>query len=250
MTPMSFRAPSKTRARIKAGGLAVLLSALAFGNTALQPLQRNAEWTNRHEGFVALAAQGGIDLLFIGDSITDGWRKTGLAVWTKYYGARKAANFGIGADRTQNVLWRLPRGELEGISPRVVVLLIGTNNIGLERSGKVRNTTDEAIAGVTAVVELIRTKLPRSKLLLLGILPRGERGDPIRGQLAAVNGALARLADGQAVHFLDVGRHFTRADGSVAREVMPDLLHPSALGYEIWAQAMEPTLTKMLAAEK
>jgi lysophospholipase L1-like esterase len=226
---------------------AVVLVAVAFGNTALEPAQRNADWTKRHEGFVARAAQGRIDLVFIGDSITDGWRKVGLPVWEKYYGAWQAVNFGIGADRTQNLLWRLPRGELDGITPRVVVLLIGTNNIGLERSGKIRNPTAEAIAGVMAVVGLIRAKLPSSRLLLLGIFPRGEVGAPIRAQLAEVNAALARLDDGKQVRFLDIGASFLESDGSIARAVMPDLLHPSERGYEIWAKAMEPTLAALMA---
>ncbi len=231
-------------------GLLACAVPTAPGNTAVVPLQRNADWTQRHEGFAALAARGGIDLLFIGDSITDNWRKTGRAVWEKYYGARRAVNFGIGADRTQNLLWRLPRGELDGIAPRVVVLLIGTNNIGLERSGKVRNTTAEAIAGITSVIDLIRARLPQSKLLLLGIFPRGEKDDPIRAQVAEVNDALRRRDDGRVVRFLDIGAHFLEVDGSISPAIMPDRLHPSERGYEIWAAAMEPMLAALWAESK
>lgn len=223
------------------------LTAPARANTALQPLQRNAEWTARHEGFAALAREGHIEVLFIGDSITNGWRTTGLTVWEKHFAPLRAANFGIGADRTQNLLWRLPRGELEGPAPRVIVLLIGTNNIGFERSGKIRNTTAEAIAGVMAVVDLIQAKRPTSRLLLLGVFPRGEKADPIRAQVAEVNEALRRRDDGDRIRFLDLGEKFLSADGSISRNVMPDLLHPSELGYEIWANAMKPLLSEMLA---
>lgn len=236
-----------TRRIVPLLALLCALAAAAPANTALQPLQRNAEWTARHEGFAALARQGGIDVLFIGDSITDNWRKTGHAVWEKHFAPLRAANFGIGADRTQNLLWRLPRGELEGPPPKVIVLLIGTNNIGFERSGRIRNTTAEAIAGVMTVIDLIRDRRPASRLLLLGVFPRGEPTDPIRRQVADVNAALQRRDDGDRIRFLDIGNRFLSADGSISREVMPDLLHPSERGYEIWAKAMLPLLTSMLA---
>jgi Lysophospholipase L1 and related esterases len=223
------------------------LATAARANTAVQPLQRNAEWTARHEGFAALARAGGIDVLFIGDSITADWRKTGHRVWEKYFAPLRAANFGTGADRTQNLLWRLPRGELEGPPPKVIVLLIGTNNIGFERSGKIRNTTTEAIEGVMAVIDLIQSKQPASKILLLGLFPRGEKTDPIREQVAEVNAALRTRDDGDRIRFLDIGHKFLSPDGSISPQVMPDLLHPSELGYEIWANAMMPLLTEMLA---
>ena len=125
----------------------LVLSALtvAAENTAIQPAPRDANWVKRHEGFVAQARQGGIEVLFLGDSITDGWRSKGKAVWEAQYATRHAANFGIGGDRTQHVLWRMEHGELDGIKPKVVVLMIGTNNSGKDQDGKPRNSTPQCL---------------------------------------------------------------------------------------------------------
>ena len=218
-------------------------------NTALHPVPRDfpTNWIARHEEYVAEAKQGGIDLLFIGDSITDGWRwgNGGVQVWPRFYASRHAANFGIGWDRIQNVLWRVENGELKNISPKVVVLLIGTNNTGNEDDGRPRNTTPEIIAGISYLVGQIQGRLPQSKILLLGLFPRGEKSDPIRDQVRAVNLGLARLADRQ-IRFLDLGEKFLAPDGTLSRDLFPDLLHPNARGYQIWAEAMEPTLAEML----
>ena len=216
-------------------------------NTAIIPAPRDSGWIKRHEAFVKQARAGGIDLLFLGDSITDFWRSRGSNVWHTCYGSRHAANFGISGDRTQHVLWRLDHGEVDGIKPKVVVLMIGTNNTGKERDGKtIRNTAPEAVEGVTAVVRELRAKLPESKILLLAIFPRGDKTNPMREELREINLQLALLADGKTVKFLDLGPHFLEADGNISRDVMPDLLHPSAKGYQIWAEAMEPTLVEML----
>ncbi len=216
-------------------------------NSAIQPVPRDAKWVERHEGFVAEAKQGGIKVLFLGDSITDGWRSKGQAIWEKRYAPRHAANFGISGDRTQHVLWRMQNGELGGIKPKVVVLMIGTNNSGHEKdTGKPRNTTPEIIEGVTAVVNGLRAKLPKSKILLLAIFPRSEKDTPIRDQLREVNAALAKLDDGRKVKFLDINAKFLEPDGTLPKDVMPDLLHPNEKGYQIWADAMESTLAAML----
>lgn len=216
-------------------------------NTAVQPAAKKGKWMERHESFIAQAKQGGIELLFLGDSITYGWQIAGQPVWQERYAPRHAANFGIGGDRTQHLLWRIQNGELNGIKPKVVVLLIGTNNTGKERDGNsIRNTTPEAIEGVTAVVRALRVKLPKSKILLLALFPRGEKDDPIREQLRVINLALAKLDDGRKVKFLDIGPKFLEPDGTLSRDIMPDLLHPGRKGYQIWADAMEPTLAKML----
>ena len=178
---------------------------------------------------MARAKQGHIDLLFLGDSITAGWLwdKGGLNVWNKYYAPRHAAEFGIGYDRTQNVLWRIGHGELDGLEPKVVVLLIGTNNAGNEDNGKPRNTTPEIVEGVTTIVQELRRRLPQGKVLLLGIFPRGEKDDPVREQVREVNAQLARLDDGRRVRFLDISPRFLAADGTLSRDLMPDLLHPN-----------------------
>jgi lysophospholipase L1-like esterase len=218
-------------------------------NTAIIPAPRTnpANWMARHEGFVQQARQGGIEILFMGDSITDFWRNRGSNVWNKYYAQRHAANFGISADRTQHVLWRLDHGEVDGIKPKVVVLMIGTNNTGKENDQKTpRNTVPETIAGVQAVVADLRARLPDSKILLLAIFPRSTLDDPQRAQVALVNTVIAKLDDGKMVRYLDIGPKFLKADGTLPKSIMPDLLHPNAEGYQIWAEAMEPTLDGML----
>jgi len=220
---------------------------ISVQNTAVIPAPRDANWIKRHEGFVREAKQGGIDILFLGDSITDFWRDRGLNVWNQYYAPRHAANFGISGDRTQHVLWRMDHGELDGLKPKVVVLMIGTNNTGKERDrDKIRNTVPETIAGVQAVVRELREKLPQSKILLLAVFPRGPLDDPQRAQVALVNTVIAKLDDGRMVRYLDINPKFLEADGTLPRNVMPDGLHPGEQGYRIWADAMEPVLEEML----
>jgi len=219
----------------------------AVQNAAIVPEPRDPKWVLRHEGFVQEAKKGGIDILFLGDSITDFWRNRGSNVWNKYYAPRHAANFGISGDRTQHVLWRMDNGELDGIKPRVVVLMIGTNNTGKERDNKTpRNTVPETIEGVQAVVKELRMKLPDSKVLLLAIFPRGALDDPQRAQVALVNTVIAKLDDGQMVKYLDIDPNFLEGDGTLSKKIMPDLLHPNERGYQIWADAMNPTLDEML----
>jgi len=233
---------------VVACALAALLAASAWAeNTATNPVPRDAKWIARHEGFVKQAQQGGIDLLFMGDSITDFWRNRGSNVWNTYYAPLHAANFGISADRTQHVLWRIEHGELDGIHPKVVVLMIGTNNTGKEQDHQtIRNTPPQVIEGVTAVVHEIQAKLPETKILLLAIFPRSQRGEPIRDEIKQINLSIAQLDDGKSVTFLDIGPKFLEPDGALSREIMPDLLHPSEKGYKIWAEAMQPTLNRLM----
>ncbi len=217
------------------------------GNTATNPVPRDARWVKRHEGFVQEAQKGGIDILFMGDSITDFWRNRGSNVWKQAYAPRHAANFGISGDRTQHVLWRIDHGELDGIHPKVVVLMIGTNNTGNENDRKTpRNTVPETAEGVRAVVNEIRARLPESRILLLAIFPRGALDNPQRAQVALINTLIAKLDDGKMVKYLDIGSNFLEFDGTLPRGIMPDLLHPNAKGYQIWADAMEPALDEML----
>lgn len=218
-------------------------------NTALLPVPRSfpTNWLAQHEGNVAVARQGGIDLLFIGDSITAGWNwgTGGDQLWRERFAPRHAANFGIGWDRIQNVLWRMENGELAGLDPKVVVLLIGTNNCGNEDDGQPRNTTPEIIAGVSNLVRRIQFHLPRTHILLFGLFPRGAVEDPVRQQVKAVNAGLARLADVR-VTFRDLGTQFLAADGSLPVDMFPDHLHPNTKGYRIWADALDQELAALV----
>ena len=183
-----------------------------------------------------------VGILFVGDSITDGWRGRGKDVFEKTYGSMDPFNIGIGGDRTQHVLWRLDHGEVEGISPKVAMLMIGTNNTG-------PNPSDEAIAdGIKACVEDIHKHLPEAKILLLGVFPRSEKADaPIRARIKHINEIISKLDDGgKTVKYLDIGDKFLAADGTLPKDIMPDYLHPNAKGYQIWADAVKPTLDEMM----
>jgi lysophospholipase L1-like esterase len=220
-------------------------------NTAVVPEPRDPKWVERHEGFVEIAKKGNVDVLFIGDSITDAWRRPppgGKSVWDKYFAPLRAANFGISGDRTQHLLWRLENGELDGIKPKAVVMMIGTNNTGFERDGTTpRNTPAETAEGVARIVKLLRTKQPQAKILLLAVFPRAEKPDhPQRVQVNEINAAIAKLADGKNVQFLDIGDKFLAGDGTLPKEIMPDSLHPQEKGYEIWANAIQEPLAKLL----
>lgn len=204
-----------------------------------------AEWFARHEQLCARAKRGDIDVLFLGDSLTEGWEKQGASAWQRILARHRAANFGRSGDRTQQVLWRIAHGECENISPAATVLLIGTNNLdpGLgEASATRRNTPEEAVEGIVAVVREIQRRLPRTKILLLGLFPRGEKDSRYRSEVPAVNAALARLAPGLNVTFLDLTPAFLPASGELDPAVMPDKLHLSIRGYERWADALLPEL--------
>jgi lysophospholipase L1-like esterase len=217
-------------------------------NTATNGASRPGPWLTRHEGFVAEAKKGGIDVLFLGDSITDHWRDKGSNIWETTYAPLHAANFGISGDRTQNVLWRMDHGELDGLHPKVVVLMIGTNNTGKEKDKTtIRNTPPQVIEGVTAIIADLRKKLPRSKILLLAVFPRDKPGSPIRDELKETNAGLAKLDDGKMIKYLDIGPQFLAPDGVFLPGVMGrDNLHPTDKGYAVWAKAMQPTLDAML----
>jgi lysophospholipase L1-like esterase len=210
-------------------------------NTAIIPVPREPPWLAQHERFVAQAIKGGVDLLFLGDSITDFWRSRGSKVWTKYYAPRHAANFGITGDRTQHVLWRIGHGELDGIKPKVTVLMIGTNN-------SQDNSSPEIADAIKVIIENIHTKCPGTKILLLGIFPRQWATDKpaTMETIKKVNDIIASFDDGKTVKYLDIGPKFLGPDGKVPADIMPDFLHLNAKGYQIWAEAMEPTLAQMM----
>lgn len=211
-------------------------------NPAIIPVSREGGAVARQNLVLQRAKDnpGPCDIAFIGDSITQGWEGAGRNVWAKYYGERKCLNFGVGGDRTQHVLWRFEQGQLAGIKPKVAVLMIGTNN-----SNRDDNTEAEILAGVQAIVTQLRERLPETKLLVLGIFPRGTTFSAQRGKILQVNQALARVADGNMVHYVDFGAQLIESDGSISKAVMPDALHLSERGYEIWAEAIEAKLKEL-----
>ena len=199
----------------------------------------------RHEAFVEIAKKGDIDCLLMGDSITDWWRRGGQEVYEKNFGSLKCANFGIAGDRTQGVLWRMENGELEGYTPKLMMLMIGTNNLG--GGARPGNTPEEIAEGITAVVKKFRDKFPEAKVLLLGVFPRGASPTtPARDQIKQINDIIAKLDDGKIVRYMDIGPKFLEPDGSISKEVMADGLHPTAKGYEIWAAAVMATFLELL----
>ncbi len=219
---------------------AVLSVAQEKANDAIVPVPRDANWMKRHESFNERVKKGNVDLLLIGDSITHGWEGGGKAVWEKYYTPRNAVNLGIGGDRTQHVLWRLDNGNVEGISPKAAVLMIGTNNSGT-------NSPVQIAEGVAAVVKKLQEKLPKTKILVLAIFPRGaDINDTKRKVNTAANLQIAKLADGKMVHYLDIGDKFLNDDGTLSKEVMPDLLHLNEKSYATWAEAIEPKLKELM----
>ena len=213
-------------------------------NVATTPADRLTEqwWKDRHDEKLAVTRQGGIDVAFLGDSITHGWEGSGKKTWDYYYGKRRAANFGFSGDRTEHVLWRLDHGELIPAQPKVVVIMIGTNNIG-HGSSNAQQTAD----GVAAIVTKLQSGIKGVKVLLLGIFPRGiDAQDKMRQDVAKATDLFKGLADGEKVVFLDIGKYFLRPGSEMRTTMLPDLLHPNEDGYRVWGHAMEETLARML----
>ncbi|HLS27513.1 MAG TPA: sulfatase/phosphatase domain-containing protein [Opitutales bacterium] len=199
-------------------------------------------WKNRQVAVNELAKKGGFDLAFIGDSITEGWERAGKEVWEEFYADRNPINLGFGGDRTEHVLFRLQRGNLSNVRPKVAVVMIGTNNTGHRMQDPV-----EVAAGVKRILEVLEERTPETKILLLGIFPRSaEPLDDFRLNNVAINQIIRRYADGERIHYLDLGHVFLEPDGTLSTEVMPDLLHLSPEAYRLWAEAMEPKLQELL----
>jgi lysophospholipase L1-like esterase len=207
--------------------------------TFTQTVQRRGP---RHEGFVEIAKGGNIDLLLHGDSITDWWVQNddNKSVFQKYFGHIRTANFAIAGDTTQGVLWGLRNGEGQGFQPKAIMLMIGTNNTG-------PNTAPEIAEGIGAVVLEMRRDFPDAKILLLGIFPRGQPRDPVRGKIAEINRIIARLDDQRHVFYMDIGSKFLDDQGVfLPNAFRPDNLHPMAGGYDIWGEAVRARLAQLL----
>lgn len=207
------------------------------------PREGNATFSRRHAENLERIKQGPVDLLFLGDSITNGWSKV-PEIWEKSFGRWNPANFGIGGDRTQNVLWRLENGELEGIDPEVVVLMIGTNNTH-------DDSPEDIVLGIQRIIDFVQYKLPHTEILLLAVFPRepsmreGQLYTMPKEKVGEINKLLPGLAQPGRVRYLDIGSNFLK-DGSVPKETMPDGLHLSSDGYQIWADAVTPVLEEMM----
>ncbi len=225
-------------------GLALGADAADLGGNATTPADRMKEgwWQKRHEAKLAEVAKGGYDLVFLGDSITQGWEGSGKSVWAKYYAHRKVLNLGYSGDRTEHALWRLDNGEIAGLSPKLVVIMLGTNNTGHRQ-----DPPEQTAEGMKMILERIRKSMPGAKVLLLAVFPREASAD---GKLRKINDGINAIyktfADGDRVTFLDINAKMLEADGTLTREIMPDLLHPKEKGYAIWAAAIEPFVAKVL----
>ena len=210
---------------------------------AVVPVPRTeAWWAAQHEDVLRRIRQGNIDLLMIGDSMMQGWAYEGRHIWNTYYGDRRAVNLGFDGDRTENLLWRLDHGEITGIAPTLVIVMIGTNNTGTRL-----DPPEETAAGIQSILTILRTRVPGTKILLLGVFPRGASADnPLRRLNVAINDRLSAYADQQHIFFLDLSRHFLDDGGYLAHSLMPDYLHPNERGYHVWADGMEATIRKLL----
>jgi beta-glucosidase len=224
--------------------IGIHLSPRVLAHSAVEPAPRTDDfWQRRHQSINANVADAGekAQVIFIGDSITQGWEGAGREVWANHYARRNAVNLGIGGDRTQHVLWRLDNGNLQGLKPKAAVVMIGTNNSNGED-----NTVEQNADGVGAIVRKLREKLPATRVLLLAIFPRSENPSPQRGKIQQVNQILQKLADDEHVFWVDFGHKFLREDGTIPRDLMPDYLHLSPAAYAIWAESIEPELASLL----
>lgn len=235
------------RSRLLITSLSILIlssQVLAAGekqHSAVELAHRHSWWTLRNDAVNERVKQGNVDLLMIGDSITHGWEGGGKKYWDKYYAPRNAVNMGFSGDRTQHVLWRLEHGHLEGISPKLAVLMIGTNN----SNGK-DNTAEEIADGIVAICRKLRAECPRMKVLILAIFPRGPEPSDQRQKNAKASLLASKLADGKTIHYLDINNKFLTKDGLLSKKIMPDYLHPDEAGYKIWAEAIEPKVAELM----
>ena len=204
-------------------------------NSAIRPVPRNAA---RHESFVELAKKGEIDLLLVGDSITDLWRNS-TETYATYFGKYRVGNFAISGDTTQGVLWGLQNGEGTGFQPKAIMMMIGTNNSGA-------NTGPEIAEGVGAIVLELRKDFPNAKILLLAIFPRNLPTSNNRRVNAEASAIFSRLGDNKNVFFMDIGEKFLSPDGTISTEIMADGLHPTAKGYVIWGEAIKDKLAELM----
>ena len=206
-----------------------------------------------HEQLLEKARKGGIDIYFEGDSITRRWGTSDaqyqdfLANWSRNFFGWNAANFGWGGDTTQNILWRLLNGELDGVNPKIIVLLAGTNNLGgaPPPEGDAAKV-EEVTRGIKAILDVMRQKAPNATIILMGITPRSDRGTQIVATINKVNNRISALADGQRIRYLDINDKLADKEGKLFEGMTVDGLHLSVRGYQVWADALKPVFTELL----
>ncbi|WP_146180309.1 GDSL-type esterase/lipase family protein [Opitutus sp. ER46] len=228
-------------------GCALGLPLLAAAVPADQPAPRPGEkFRLAHEQLLAKAHAGRIDLYFLGDSITRRWGATDypamLAHWQANFHGWNAGNFGWGGDSTENILWRVEHGELDGVNPRVIVLLAGTNNLGLHPPP---GAVDEVPRGIKAIIDVCRRKAPHAVIILTAIFPRND-SEAANAAIRAINPKLAAFADGRTIRFLNVNDRLADEQGRLFPGMTMDQLHPTVKGYEVWAEGLRPLLTELL----
>lgn len=203
------------------------------------PWMSVAAWDKMHAEDVLAAQFDQVDVLFVGDSITAGWD---WSIWEKNFKPLKAANFGIGGDNTGNVLWRLQHGAVGNIQPKLIVLLIGVNNIG-----GMQESPEQAATGVTKVVQQLQLAWPHSKILLNAVFPFDQDAkSPNRSKVNQLNKIIAKLGNNKTIIFKDYGPLLLQKDGSISPDIMADFLHPTPKGYQVWADAMTPDIQQLL----
>ena len=208
-----------------------------------------------HEQLLAKARRGGIDVYFAGDSITRRWGTSDPAYrhfldnWTRNFFGWNAGNFGWGGDTVQNILWRLTDGEIDGVHPKVIVLMAGTNNVGgMPREGVDAAVVENVTNGMKAVLDVMQRKAPDATVILMGITPRTDSrgGASVMPTIDAINERSAKLADGRRIRYLDINAQLRRDDGGPREGVTVDGLHLSLAGYQVWADALTPIFTELL----
>jgi len=222
-------------------------------NTAVMPASRlendSYDWWARHADVLRLKDKIDPEIVLIGDSITHFWggepkasHVNGPMAWKSVFSSYRVLNLGFGWDRTQNVLWRLNHGELDGLHPRVIVIHIGTNNTS-ETPNARKNTAPEIAEGIAAICASVRAKAPGARIILMQVFPRQEKPDhPRRVLIAETNRLLVEFARTNQVELVDIGPQMLKADGILSKELMPDFCHPSEKGYQIWGEALAPLI--------
>lgn len=211
---------------------------------ALVPAKQDVDWwLPRHEEKLSLKqSMDSVDLVFLGDSITQAWEVEGAATWHEFYHLRNALNLGFNGDKTENVLWRLEQGAVDGIQPKLLVLLIGTNNTG-HRQDKAEDTA----LGIKHILAVLAEKLPDTKILLLAIFPRSAKPtQQLRVLNDSINQIIQHYGDDERVFYLDINQHFLTDKGILSREVAADFLHPNANQHPLWADLIEPSIQRLL----